>query len=64
MDTYEIRVLTRDYETSRICVTVQASVFAAIRRAQATAQGGEGVEVWRGLDCIYANYREQEFSAR
>jgi hypothetical protein len=63
METYEIRLVTRDYQTSGVVHIMQASDFAAIRRARATPLGDGGIEVWRGLDCIYANYRQQEHAA-
>ncbi|MBN9544661.1 MAG: hypothetical protein J0I19_04255 [Alphaproteobacteria bacterium] len=32
----------------------QASDHAAIRRAKSLIEDGDQVEVWRGLDCVYA----------
>jgi uncharacterized protein YkvS len=33
---------------------VLASAFAAIRRAVSLAEVGDMVEVWQGLQCVYA----------
>jgi hypothetical protein len=63
MHGYEIRVVARDYKTSKSYQTQQIDTAAAIRRACALKPQGLGVEVWDGMDCIYANYRDQPFLA-
>jgi hypothetical protein len=52
MQDYEIRLLGSN--TPSIHLTSQASDFAAIRRALRLAAKADGVEVWRGFDCVYA----------
>ena len=63
MHGYEIRIVARNYKTSISYRTVQKNTDAAIRRACALKPEGLGVEVWDGMDCIYANYRDQPFLA-
>lgn len=52
MNQYEIRILRHDNQplivTSRFL-----GDFHAIRRGQAMAEEDEGVEVWRGMKCLY-----------
>ena len=53
MDSYEIRIV----KTGRlpfIKESSQVSDYAAIRRACRLAEDGDTVEVWRGLECVYA----------
>jgi len=38
----------------------QASDHAAIRRAKSLIEDGDQVEVWRGLDCVYATSASQQ----
>ena len=56
MRDYQIRILMRDSRTSQVLVHMLPSDFAAIRRAHSLIQPGQGVEVWRDGDCIYAHY--------
>ena len=58
MQDYEIRLLGSN--TPSIHLTSQASDFAAIRRALRLAAKADGVEVWRGFDCVYATSRPQK----
>ena len=58
MHDYQIRIVTGACRTSHIFATTLPSDFAAIRRAQALARPGQGIEVWRGTECIYANHGE------
>ena len=53
MDTYEIRILKRRSRKPMIHACIQASDHAAIRRAKSLIEEGDGVEVWRGLDCVF-----------
>ncbi|HWF64549.1 MAG TPA: hypothetical protein VN685_08065 [Rhizomicrobium sp.] len=55
MQDYQIRIVMRD-NRSKVLVNLLPSDFAAIRRAHALLQPGQGVEVWRDGDCIYAHY--------
>jgi hypothetical protein len=59
MPGYEIRVVTRNYETSKSFIVQQTDATAAVRRACTLKPEGQGVEVWDGIDCIYADYRNQ-----
>jgi hypothetical protein len=56
---YEIRVVTRNYKTSKSFLVQQKDATAAVRRAYTLKLEGQGVEVWDGIDCIYADYRDQ-----
>ncbi len=53
MGVYEIRTV-KDGRHPFICACTHASDHAAIRRAQSLTDENDKVEVWRGLDCIYA----------
>ncbi len=53
MDSYQIRIV----KTGRVPFineSSQVSDYAAIRRACRLAEDGDTVEVWRGLECVYA----------
>lgn len=63
MHGYEIRVVARNYKSSKSYQTQQEDIAAAIRRACTLKPNGLGVEVWDGVDCLYANYRDQPFIA-
>lgn len=52
MHQYEIRVL-RENNRPLIVSSRFLGDFHAIRRGQAMAEEDEGVEVWRGMKCIY-----------
>lgn len=52
MEHYEIRIL-RQNEQPLIFASRFLGDFHAIRRGQAMAQDDEGVEVWRGMKCLY-----------
>lgn len=52
MQQYEIRVLRHDNKPLVISSRFLGD-FHAIRRAQAMAEADEGVEVWRGMKCLY-----------
>lgn len=53
MSAYEIRILPPG-KPIRLYAASLLGDHAAIRRAQTLAQAGDGIEVWRGLTCIYA----------
>jgi hypothetical protein len=50
---FEIRILKKS-GIPLIYKTALASAFAAIRRALSLAEDGDSVEVWQGLQCVYA----------
>ena len=52
MNQYEIRILRRT-DNPLIVSSRFLGDFHAIRRAQAMAEENEGVEVWRGMTCLY-----------
>ena len=52
MNQYEIRVLRHDNRPLVVSSRFLGD-FHAIRRGQAMAEEDEGVEVWRGMKCIY-----------
>jgi hypothetical protein len=52
MHQYEIRVL-RDNNRPLIVSSRFLGDFHAIRRAHAMAEEEEGLEVWRGMKCLY-----------
>lgn len=55
MHTYEIRLM-RPEGPPVIHAERYLGDFHAIRRARTLAQDGEGVEVWRGPNCIYRDH--------
>lgn len=63
MHGYEIRVISRNYNDSKSYQTEQEGIAAVIRCACLLKREGLSVEVWDGIDCIYANYRDQAFLA-
>ncbi len=52
MQQYEIRIL-RDDNHPLVIASKFLSDFHAIRRGQAMAEEDEGLEVWRGMTCLY-----------
>jgi hypothetical protein len=50
---YEIRIPS-DGQPATVLQSYQISDFAAIRRGHALAKVDEAVEVWRGINCLYA----------
>lgn len=52
MQNYEIRVLRRDNRPLVVASRFLGD-FHAIQRAQAMAEEDEGIEVWRGMTCLY-----------
>jgi len=54
LDAYEIRIVKKQRKSPVIYACSQASDHAAIRRARSLIEDGDLVEVWRGLDCVYA----------
>lgn len=53
MDDYEIRI-TRSDCTPVYVACRQVSDHAAVRRAHASSEEGDEVEIWRGDMCVYA----------
>ena len=54
MDAYEIRIVKKQKVSPVIYACSQTSDHAAIRRAKSLIEDGDQVEVWRGMDCVYA----------
>lgn len=54
MDNYEIRIVKKGSRAPFIYNCPQASDDAAIRCGQRLISEDDELEVWRGLDCIYA----------
>lgn len=54
MDAYEIRIVKQEGSSPVIYACAQVNDHAAIRRARSLGQGGDHVEVWRGVNCVYA----------
>lgn len=52
MHQYEIRIL-RDNNRPLIVSSRFLGDFHAIRRGQAMAEEDEGLEIWRGMKCVY-----------
>lgn len=52
MHQYEIRIL-RDNNRPLVVSSRFLGDFHAIRRGQSMAQDDEGLEVWRGMKCVY-----------
>jgi hypothetical protein len=63
MQLYEIRLLKADGKPSSVFATSQASDYAAVRRALRLAAEQDGVEVWRGMECVYSDDRRYPLSA-
>jgi hypothetical protein len=53
MQDYEIRILNKG-GIAQVYKTVLASAQPAIRRARSLAKGGDMIEVWQGLQCVFA----------
>lgn len=51
MQYYEIRLVRQDGPT--ILSSRYVSDYAALRSARAMAAPDDGVEIWRGMECIY-----------
>jgi hypothetical protein len=54
MQTFEIRII-KNGSIARIYKAALSSAFAAIRRARSLAEDGDIIEVWQGLQCIFAD---------
>ncbi|MBV9550307.1 MAG: hypothetical protein JO256_11620 [Alphaproteobacteria bacterium] len=52
MNQYEIRILRHNNQPLVISSRFLGD-FHAIRRGQAMAEEDEGVEIWRGMKCLY-----------
>ncbi len=53
MDAYEIRIMRKETACPWSNACSQVNDHAAIRRAKSLIEEGDGVEVWRGLECVY-----------
>ena len=56
MQDFQIRIVNKS-GIARVYHAALASSFAAIRRALALAEIGDVIEVWQGLNCVYAGAR-------
>jgi hypothetical protein len=54
MPNYEIRLRKRHGGTCAYRAN-RMSDFAAVRTAQTIAADGDAIEVWKGMDCVYAS---------
>ena len=54
MPNYEIRLRKRQGGTCAYRAD-RMSDFSAVRTAQLIAAGGDAIEVWKGMECIYAS---------
>ena len=58
MNSYEIRIVRNGMKRPDIFSSSHISDHAAVRRAQALAEGGDFIEVWRGAVCVYSGAPE------
>jgi hypothetical protein len=63
MQPYEIRLHKRQRPTPAIYRTSQISDFSAIRTARRIADDGDTIEVWKDMECIYADPLQQTWGA-
>jgi hypothetical protein len=54
MHIYEIRITRQRFQGPDIFRSAHISDFAAVRRAHLLAGAGAAIEVWRGMECIFA----------
>ena len=54
MPSYDVRLCKRRDCAKPVYRIIETSDFAAICVARNAAEYGDHVEVWRGMDCIYA----------
>lgn len=64
MEVYEIRIFKGLKASASVYRTTQTSDFTAIRVARSVAEEGDAIEVWRGMNCIYAEGTNPLFSIR
>jgi len=64
MPSYDIRLRKRRDGAKPVYRIIETSDFAAICVARQAAEFGDHVEVWRGMDCIYAAQESGAFSLR
>jgi hypothetical protein len=53
MQDFQIRILKKS-GIPQVYNAALASAFAAIRRARSLAEGGDIIEVWQGLQCVFS----------
>ena len=63
MHSFDIIVVARNHKGLKTYQTQQEDITAAIQRACELKSDGQSVEVWDGIDRIYANYRDQPLLA-
>lgn len=62
MPSYDIRLLKQRDGATPIYRITETSDFAAICAARKAAENGDRIEVWRGMDRIYAVLAHGDFS--
>jgi hypothetical protein len=62
MPSYDIRLQKRHDGAKPVYRLTESNDFAAICAARKAAESGDTVEVWRGMDCIYAAQEHGDFS--
>ena len=62
MPSYDVRLRKRHDGAKPVYGIIETSDFAAICVARNAAEYGDRVEVWRGMDCIYAAQECGSFS--
>ena len=58
VNSYEIRIVRKSDSAQLIVNAKLMGDHAAVRRAQMLAGGGDMVEVWRSMTCVYSTVRE------
>lgn len=58
MFSYEIRLRKYGRQSDAVYCVRKTSDFAAVRNALKIAESGDGVEVWKGAECIYADHHQ------
>jgi len=57
MENYEIRLVRRQGQ-SVVYASTYLSDYAAVRGARMMAGSDDGIEIWRGMHCIYRDGSE------
>lgn len=62
MESYEIRLI-RKPGSSVVYASSYISDYAAVRGARMLAEVGDGIEIWRGIHCIYQDETRRAMQA-